>query len=170
MNKVIIALAISLVNIFALTTQAALAQDDVFSQEDLFSQEILAAEESPTPTATATPTPESLTLTTEGISGEADKGRRSPVLSASTSVGTGNVKILVDAYVPSPQYQKFPIKFEIFVNRKLIVTQIRSTELPGPIGIDVGSNIATPPFNYSIVATLLHPNRQYTTVLNAAVE
>ena len=162
MNKVIIGLALSLVALSALTTKNALAQ------EDLFSEEILAAEEAETPTPT--PSLDSLTLTTEGVSGEADKGRRSPVLSASTSVTTGNVKILVDAYVPSSQYQKFPIKFEFFVNRKLVLTQIRSSELPGPVGIDIGTKVASPPFNYSIVATLLHPNRQYTTVLNAAVE
>jgi hypothetical protein len=64
--------------------------------------------------------------------------------------------------VPSPT-SKISIKLK-FVNRKLIVTEIRSTELPGPIGIDV-PNSATPPFSYSIVATC-HPNRQYTTVLN----
>jgi len=110
-------------------------------------------------------------LTTEGISNDVDKKRRSPVVSASTqySAKTNTAKILVDAYIPNEDYQKYPIKFDFYVNRSLYASQIRSTELPGPIGIDVGASTATVPFNFAIVATLLHPNREFTTVLNGAV-
>jgi hypothetical protein len=107
-------------------------------------------------------------LTSEGIAGSVDKKHRNPLLSVETIVQTGNVKILVDASIPSKDYQKYPIRFDFFVNRSFVTSQIRSPELPGPVGIDVAPSIATPPFNYSVVATVLHPNRQFVTVINAA--
>jgi len=118
-------------------------------------------------------------LEAEGISGDIDKKRRSPVVSVeafyitadSESAGSGGArgKILVDAYVPSEDYQKYPIRVDYYINRALFTSQIRSTELPGPLGIDVGADIAKPPFNYTIVATLLHPNREFTTVMQGAI-
>ena len=112
---------------------------------------------------------QNVTNTTEGISGDIDSKRRSPVLSVTVSRDSSAVKLLTDAHVPNPDYQKYPIKFDFFVNRKLFATQIRSTELPGAVGVDIGSDVALTPFNYSVVATVLHPNREFTTVLNGAV-
>ncbi|RIL11643.1 MAG: hypothetical protein DCC75_01930 [Proteobacteria bacterium] len=110
-------------------------------------------------------------LVTKGISGDEDSGDRNPTLSVRTEhvADPRHVKILADAYVGNKEFTRYPIKFEFYVNRHLFVTQIRSIELPGAVGVDVGTGVATPPFNYTVVATVLHPNRQYTTVLNGAV-
>lgn len=118
-------------------------------------------------------------LTTEGISGDVDKKRRGPVLSvgvhrnqtdsSSARGGLGNTTLLVDAFVPNKEYERYPIRFDFFVNRKLVSSQLRSVELPGPIGLLVTPEMGTIPFNYSVVATLLHPNREFTTILNGAV-
>lgn len=105
----------------------------------------------------------------EGIGNTTDKKLRAPTMTVDTRVSPGNVKILVDAYVKNSEYTEYPIEFRFFVNRKLFATQIRSKELTGPIGVDIGSDIASPPFNYSIVATLLHPNRQFVTIAQGAV-
>jgi hypothetical protein len=118
-------------------------------------------------------------LTTEGISGDIDKKRRGPVLSvgvhhnatdsSGARGGAANTTLLVDAYIPNKEYERYPIRFDFFVNRKLVSSQLRSVELPGPIGLEVTSEMASIPFNYSVVATLLHPNREFTTILNGAV-
>jgi len=113
-------------------------------------------------------------IESEGISGDIDKKRRGPAVSVRTeyvpaSNGSAeSMKILADAYIPSPDYQKYPIKFEWYINRTLFTTQWRSEGLPGPIGIDVPASVATIPFNYTLVATLLHPNREFTTVIEGA--
>jgi hypothetical protein len=122
------------------------------------------------PTASPTP-PEttSVTLTTEGVSGDMDKKRRSPSISATSVVGGENVKVLVDAYVPAAEYQKYPIQFDFYVNRHFFTSLIRSPELTGAIGIEVPPSVAVPPFNYMIVAKVLHPNRVFTSTLVAAV-
>lgn len=108
-------------------------------------------------------------LTTAGIQGDVDKKDRGPLLSVSTSVDGTTAKIVADAVIPNKDFQKYPIQFDFFVNRKLFSSQIRSIALPGPIGIDVGPDTATLPFNYTVVAKLLHPNREFTTVLEGAV-
>lgn len=118
-------------------------------------------------------------LTTEGISGDSDKKRRGPILSvgvhrnqvdgSATRGRTANTTLLVDAVVPNGEYAKYPIRFDFYVNRKLVSSQLRSTELPGPIGLEVTPDMGTIPFNYSVVATLLSPNREFTTILNGAV-
>jgi hypothetical protein len=38
------------------------------------------------------------------------------------------VKILVDAYIPNEEYRAYPIRFEVFVIRHLLVSQIHSPE------------------------------------------
>lgn len=108
-------------------------------------------------------------ITGEGISGDVDKKRRSPTVSVSTINGESSVKILVDAYVADKEYEKYPIQFDFYINRMFFTSQLRSQELPGPIGIDVGRDRASLPFNYSIVARTLHPNREFTSVINGAV-
>lgn len=108
-------------------------------------------------------------LTSEGIAGDIDKHHRSPFLSVSHKLENSSVKILADGYLPNKEFEKYPIQFDFFVNRRLFSSQIRSPELPGPIGIDVGRDIAAPPFNYTVVAKVLHPNKTYTTVINGAV-
>ena len=110
-----------------------------------------------------------VTLQTRGIVGDMDKKYRDPVLTVSTVVESGNVKILADAVVDNKEFIPYPLQFDFFINRKFFTSQLRSNELPGPIGIDVGSDIATPPFNYTVIARVLHPNREFTTVLNGSV-
>ena len=108
-------------------------------------------------------------LTSEGVAGYADKGRRNPVVSVSVERGDKRVTLLADAYVPNTEFAEYPIQFDFFVNRKLFATQIRSKALPGPIGVDIGTDVASPPFNYTVVGKVLHPNREFTTVLEGAV-
>jgi hypothetical protein len=109
-------------------------------------------------------------LIAEGTGSTVDSKRRGPVLLLRTSSeANGVTKILADAYVPNEQYRSYPIEFKFFVNRNLVATQMRTAELGGPIGIDVAPTLAPRPFNYSIVATLLHPNRQFVTVAQGAV-
>ncbi len=128
------------------------------------------AQETPTPAPTATIPPAGLTLTTEGVSGDIDKHFREPVLSVGSHTGTTSTTINADAYVINDEFKKYPIQFDFYVNRSLFASQIRSTELPGPVGISVPYTVAPIPFNYTVVAKVLHPNRVFTTVLNAAVE
>lgn len=109
------------------------------------------------------------TITSEGVSGDIDKKRRNPSVSVTTVNGEEAVKLLVDAYTPSRDFSKYPLQFDFYVNRALFSSQIRSTELPGPVGVDIGPDIAERPFNYSIVVTVLHPNRRFTSVVHGAV-
>ena len=109
-----------------------------------------------------------VTVTSQGVGGDRDKKKRDPVVSVTRIVGTENVKLLVDAHVQSYDFRKYPIRFEFYVNRHLFSTQIRSPQLSGPIGVEIGPDIASPPFNYSVVARIMHPNRTFTTVIEGA--
>jgi len=108
-------------------------------------------------------------MTAQGIAGHMDKSNRDPILSVRPEVSSTGVKILADAYVPNEDFRQYPIEFQFYVNRRLFSTQIRSPELPGPVGVFVGPDVATTPFNYAVVAKMLFPNRVFTTVLQAAV-
>lgn len=111
-----------------------------------------------------------ITTTYEGVGGDRDSRRRGPVLSVSHEVKTGgSTQILADAHLPNPDYRKYPLRFEFYVNRQLVATQIRTPELPGPVGLDVSPTMATPPFNYAVIATLLHPNKSFPTMIQGAV-
>jgi len=112
--------------------------------------------------------PAPLVLRAEGIAGDIDKHHRAPILSVSTETTADGARILVDTSVPDPVYAKYPVRVDFFVNRKLFSSQIRSPELPGALGVDVPSALAALPFNYSVVATLVQPNRTFTTVINGA--
>lgn len=109
-------------------------------------------------------------LETEGISGYVDAHHRSPMLSfrVENADTPKRVKILVDTAIINKQFEEFPVRVDFYVNRELYKSQMRSIELPGPLGIEVPETFATAPFNFSIVATLLHPNRQYITVAHGA--
>jgi hypothetical protein len=109
------------------------------------------------------------TLTSEGVAGERDKERRDPILSVSRVVEDGVVRLLADAYVPNTDFAKYPLQFDFYVNRQFFTSQLRSPELTGPVGVNVPSQVAAPPFNFTVVARVLHPNRTFTTVINAAV-
>lgn len=108
-------------------------------------------------------------LTSMGVAGEMDSKGRNPQLSVRPEVSADNVKILVDAAISDRTLVKFPVRFDFFVNRGFFTSQIRSPELPGPIGIDVPSSIASVPFNYTVIASIVHPNRKFTTLINGAV-
>lgn len=122
-----------------------------------------------TPTAAPTSGP-GLVISYEGVSGDVDKKRREPVVSARVAAGPESATIYVDAYVVSDLTNYLPIQFDFFINRALYASQIRSTELPGPLGITVPYKTVPLPFTYSVVAKILHPNRTFTTVLNGSVE
>ncbi len=130
----------------------------------------------PTPAPEPTVAPSNPVITSEGISGDVDKKRRGPLVSVGTHYSKGDgskgsevAKILVDAVIQNGDYQQYPIRVDFFINRTLFASQIRSTELPGPLGVVIPSSTARVPFNYSVVATLLHPNREFTTVINGAI-
>ena len=105
----------------------------------------------------------------EGVGTTIDKKRRSPVIVLGTERTAGNVKILVDAYVPNSEYAEYPIKFDFLVNGESYTSQVRSKEFNRPIGIDIPSTKQAAPFNYTIIATLLHPNRQFVSMAQGAV-
>lgn len=111
------------------------------------------------------------TLSTEGVVGDVDKGRRAPTLTFSTKVAPdgSSATILADTQVINEDYKKYPISVDFYVNGRLFSKQFRSLELPAPLGVVVPKELAAIPFNYSIVATLIHPNRQYVTVAQGAV-
>jgi hypothetical protein len=108
-------------------------------------------------------------LSAEGAGKEVDKQHRGPNVTVGVQATETTTKILVAGKVLNENYQHFPIRYQFFINRQLFHTQVSSPELPGPIGVDIGTDIATIPFNYTIVAEVLHPNRRFTTVAQGAV-
>jgi hypothetical protein len=109
-------------------------------------------------------------LVQEGIADEPDVRNRAPIVSVRVQQTADNVKILADAFVSNKEYRRFPIRFQYFINRGLFASQYRSDTLPGPVGIDVGPDVATPPFNYTVIAELITPfGRNFSTVLEGAV-
>lgn len=110
---------------------------------------------------------EPITQVTEGISGLRDKYGRDPILTVSREVIGDSVQILVDTQVSDDELQKYPIRYDFFINRNFVTSQIRSPELPGPIGITVGKE-TTLPFTYTVMATIIHPSRTFSSVINGA--
>lgn len=111
-------------------------------------------------------------LVSDGIVGFRDKKGRGPVLSVSIqhpSKDGENPKIVADAVVNQKEMVVYPIKFEFYVNRNLVATQLRSPELPGPVGYEVVPSVATTPFNYAVIATLMYPNRSFSSAVYGAV-
>lgn len=108
-------------------------------------------------------------LVQEGILDHMDKERRGPVLTVGAKRIGDSGQILADAYIPYKELNRFPIRFEFYVNGELYSSQLRSPELNRAVGITVPREKASIPFNYQVVATLLTPNRVYTTVIQGAV-
>jgi len=113
----------------------------------------------------------------EGIEGFVDYKNRGPVLTINTeyfgastseakSWGGAFSRILADAYIPNGDYQEYPIRFDFFINRELVSSQLRSPAQPGAIGLILPVKTTAPPFTYSVIATLLYPNRSFSTVIN----
>ena len=113
--------------------------------------------------------PAQVPLQMQGIGGQIDNDHIGPILSVSASYANGNTKILADAVVNDDKYKSYPIQFDIYINRNLFITQIRSTELPGPIGVDIPSTTVAPPLNYAVVAKMMTPSRTYNTAIFGAV-
>ena len=109
-------------------------------------------------------------LQIQGVGGKVDPDHLGPILSVSATYADGVTKILADAVVNDEKYKSFPIQFDFYVNRNLVASQIRSTELPGPIGLDVPASTATPPLNYAVIAKMLTPDRIYNTAIYGAVK
>lgn len=108
-------------------------------------------------------------LVQEGILDHLDKERRGPVLTVSAKRIGDAGQILADAYIPYEDLNKFPIKFDFYVNGELFSSQLRTPELNRAIGVTVPRERAALPFNYQVIATLLTPNRVYPTVIQGAV-
>jgi len=108
-------------------------------------------------------------LSSQGIAGYQDKYQRNPNLTVSTKVGGSTTQILADTAILDPEYAQFPVRVDFYVNRKLYSSQYRSPGLPGNLGVEVPTSVAPLPFNYAVIATLLHPNRQFTTIIEGAV-
>jgi hypothetical protein len=106
----------------------------------------------------------------EGIAGERDKKGRTPDLGVRVIHEADHVKIVADAHIPNKDYDHLPVRYDFFVERRLFSSQIRTPQLTGAVGIDVGADVATIPFNYTVVATVLSPNgRNFTTLIDGAV-
>lgn len=124
--------------------------------------------QTPTPTPTPTVTPVLLTpLTTAGVANYADKKGRNPTLTVQQSHRPGVVSLLVNA-AATGDFEKFPIQVDIFVNGTLFTSQIVSPTLPIPLGVDVPEARAALPFNFTVVAKIIHPNSVYTSALEGA--
>lgn len=108
-------------------------------------------------------------LIKQGIGSTIDKKRRGPELSVRTESEENVVRIYASAHVPNGDYREYPLQYDFYINRRLFSTQMQSPELPGAVGVDIGTDIAVPPFNYSVVASVLHPNSRYTTVIHGTV-
>lgn len=106
----------------------------------------------------------------EGIAGDIDGRRRSPVLTVGTHMRGDIAIIKADAYLPNDDMAKYPIQFDFFINRRLYSSQIRSPEQPGAVGVELGSDVAALPFNFAVVAKVIHPNRVFSTVFQGVVE
>ncbi len=110
------------------------------------------------------------TNTVIGVSGRDDKQSRSPVVTVTAIPGSTNTRLLVDAYQRNDEYQKYPMQFDFYINRRLFSSQYRSDRLPGAVGVDIGPDIATLPFNYAVIVKVLTPHGDsYTTVVESAV-
>jgi hypothetical protein len=140
---------------------------------------LIAAAQTPTPTTppssfvTVTPVApaDGTLLQAEGIGGDVDRDDRGPRITYSVQVRSDGVtRILVDGKVPNEEYQKYPIQYDFFINNRLFSSQVTSVQLPGPIGVDVGPDAGPLPFNYTIRATVLHPNRSFTSMAFGAVD
>lgn len=106
----------------------------------------------------------------EGVVGDIDNSRRGPIVTFGVKNlrNPNRVQILVDTLMINSQFEKYPIRVDYYVNRELYKSQTRSVELPGALGIEVPESVAAVPFNFQIVATVLHPNRQYITLAQGA--
>lgn len=110
------------------------------------------------------------TLRSTTISNLRDKKGRNPDLGVTVFKEGETVKIAADAHIPDKEIARFPIVFDFFINRRLFSTQYRSQGLPGAVGVDIGSDVATPPFNYTVIATVQTPNgRNFKTIIDGAV-
>lgn len=114
-------------------------------------------------------------ITAEGIQNgndrDIDAHRRAPVISVGTDVqqSSGIAKLSVDAFVPDSDYAPYPVRFDFFVNGELQSSQIRSPQLNRGLGIDVSLKEFPLPFNYTVVGTVIHPNRSFSSVIEGAV-
>lgn len=106
----------------------------------------------------------------EGVNGQSDVDSRGPVILVEPKVEDGVVKLLVDGYSPHKELNEYPVRYDIFINRRLVSSQLRSQKNPGAIGLDVPPTLATTPFSYAVVATILHENRTYTTILEGTAD
>ncbi len=111
-----------------------------------------------------------ITHTVMGVAGEDDSQSRGPLLSASTENIGGATEIQVEVTQRNREYQQYPIRVEFYVNRRLVSKQVRSAELPGPLGVTVSHDTTSLPFNYTVIAEVIHPEgTNFPTILNAAV-
>lgn len=110
-------------------------------------------------------------LTHQGFSTQKDKKNRSPVLTVSVERDSEtSIRILADAQIPREDAKDHPLRFDFYVNRQLVASQIRSIELPGPVGINVNPDQTPVPFNYAVMVTHIYPNgHSYSSMIAGAV-
>ncbi|MCB0319141.1 MAG: hypothetical protein KDD56_10335, partial [Bdellovibrionales bacterium] len=101
--------------------------------------------------------------TTEGL--HFDNRHRYAKLTVEENVTEGNVQLLANVFVESKDTNLYPVKLEFYINGQLFATQITTPTLPRPVGVDIGTDVASVPFNYTVVASVLHPNRTIHTVI-----
>lgn len=113
---------------------------------------------------------QSVTNTVSGIQQFEDEKGRSPVLTVTAENLGERVQIRADVLQRHEDLKQFPIQVDFYINRRLFSQQLRAPELTGPLGVDVGPDIASLPFNYAVVAKVLTPNgRPFTSMLSGAV-
>lgn len=111
------------------------------------------------------------TLQAKGIVGYVDSKGRSPELGVEVvRKSSETISILASAAQLHEDYEQYPMRYDFYVNRRLFSSQVQSPELPGAVGVDIGPDIATVPFNYMVVASTISPDgRPFSSVISGAV-
>lgn len=79
--------------------------------------------------------------------------------------------IVADASISDQKYQQLPVRFDFYVNNELVKSEISSAALPNrTIGLSFGSDIAEPPFNFTVVFGLIHPHGIFHSTITGAVK
>ena len=108
-------------------------------------------------------------LSVSGISGDTDLKDRSPLLTYTKDVTSTQSKISASATVVNDGYKKYPIRYDFYINGELFSSQVTSTELPLTPTITLDRTDHPLPYNYTIVATLITPNRTISTTSYGSV-
>lgn len=102
-------------------------------------------------------------MLSKGLANHQDKHIRNPTLGVGlvlTSDGTVRAEIAVENQ--NQEFLEYPIVVEMFVDGELIGKQIKTPTFTKSLGFNLYNQRA---FNYQVTATVLHPNRSFTSMV-----